>query len=60
MYKKGGENKKKEENKKKKISKKMTLAIKVVKSKKSGYYTFENKMISNEEIETFFKKKNES
>jgi|GEM_PF-4354114 hypothetical protein len=43
---------------KKKISrKKMTLAIKIVKSKKSGYYTFENKMISDEEIKIFFIKK---
>ncbi|WP_185849325.1 DUF4295 family protein [Blattabacterium cuenoti] len=42
---------------KKKISKKMTLAIKIVKSKKSGYYTFENKMISDEEIKIFFTKK---
>ncbi|WP_341653046.1 DUF4295 family protein [Blattabacterium cuenoti] len=51
MSKKGGD------IKKKKISKKMTLAIKIVKSKKSGCYTFENKMISNDEIEIFFKKK---
>ncbi|WP_341665393.1 DUF4295 family protein [Blattabacterium cuenoti] len=53
MSKKGGD------NKKKKISKKMTLAIKIVKSKKSGCYTFENKMISYEKIKIFFKKSNE-
>ncbi|WP_341659072.1 DUF4295 family protein [Blattabacterium cuenoti] len=53
MSKKGGE------NKKKKISKKMTLAIKIVKSKKSGCYTFENKMIPDEKIKIFFKKSNE-
>ncbi len=53
MSKKGGD------NKKKKITKKMTLAIKIVKSKKSGCYTFENKMISGEKINIFFKKSNE-
>ncbi|WP_185860815.1 DUF4295 family protein [Blattabacterium cuenoti] len=44
-------------NQKKKILKKMTLAIRIVKSKKSGFYTFENKMISNEKIKNFFTKK---
>ncbi|WP_341655179.1 DUF4295 family protein [Blattabacterium cuenoti] len=41
------------------MSKKMTLAIKIVKSKKSGFYTFENKMISDKKVNIFFKKKNE-
>ncbi|AFJ90565.1 DUF4295 family protein [Blattabacterium sp. (Blaberus giganteus)] len=45
------------ENQKKKISKKMILAIKIVKSKKSDSYIFENKMISYEEIKNFFYKK---
>ncbi|WP_185853434.1 DUF4295 family protein [Blattabacterium cuenoti] len=45
------------ENKKKKVSKKMTLAIKIVKSKKSGFYTFENKMLSDEKVKIFFIKK---
>ncbi len=53
MYKKETDN----QNQKKKISKKMTLAIKVVKSKKSGSYTFVNKMISDEEFKIFFCKK---
>ncbi|BAM99412.1 DUF4295 family protein [Blattabacterium cuenoti] len=54
MSKKGGN------NQKKKISKKMTLAIRIVKSKKTGCYTFENKMIySDERINIFFKKSNE-
>ncbi|WP_185866112.1 DUF4295 family protein [Blattabacterium cuenoti] len=44
-------------NNKKKLSKKMTLAIKIVKSKKSGFYTFENKIISDEEVKIFFIKK---
>ncbi|WP_185856844.1 DUF4295 family protein [Blattabacterium cuenoti] len=52
--------KKGRENQKKKISKKMTLAIRIVKSKKSGCYTFENKMISSDDrIKIFFKKRNE-
>lgn len=45
------------ENKKKKVSKKMTLAIKIIKSKKSGFYTFEKKMLSNGEVNIFFLKK---
>ncbi|WP_185872313.1 DUF4295 family protein [Blattabacterium cuenoti] len=45
---------------KKKISKKMTLAIKIVKSKKSGFYTFENKIISDDKVKIFFKKSNNS
>ncbi|WP_185859414.1 DUF4295 family protein [Blattabacterium cuenoti] len=45
------------ENKKKKSSKKMTLAIKIVKSKKSDFYTFEKKMLSDEEVKIFFIKK---
>ncbi|WP_185867242.1 DUF4295 family protein [Blattabacterium cuenoti] len=49
--------KKETNNQKKKTSKKMTLAIKIVKSKKSGCYTFENKIISDEEIKIFFNKK---
>ncbi|WP_341655862.1 DUF4295 family protein [Blattabacterium cuenoti] len=49
--------KKGKDNKKKKISKKMTLAIRIVKSKKSGCYTFDNKMISDDKIKIFFKKK---
>ncbi|WP_341662717.1 DUF4295 family protein [Blattabacterium cuenoti] len=51
--------KKVRDNKKRKISKKMTLAIKIVKSKKSGCYTFENKMMSDDKIKIFFKKSNE-
>ncbi|WP_185876929.1 DUF4295 family protein [Blattabacterium cuenoti] len=49
--------KKIKENKKKKKSRKMTLAVKIVKSKKSDSYTFESKIISYEEINSFFKKK---
>ncbi|WP_341665753.1 DUF4295 family protein [Blattabacterium cuenoti] len=49
--------KKGKDNKKKNISKKMTLAIRIVKSKKSGCYTFDNKMISDEKIKIFFRKK---
>ncbi|WP_185857417.1 DUF4295 domain-containing protein [Blattabacterium cuenoti] len=48
------------DNQKKKISKKkMILAIRIVKSKKSGSdtYIFENKMISEKEISIFFIKK---
>nr|WP_185861553.1 DUF4295 family protein [Blattabacterium cuenoti] len=45
------------DKKEKKSSKKMTLAIKIMKSKKSGYYTFENKMIPYEETKVFFTKK---
>lgn len=45
------------ENKKKIKLKKMILAIRIVKSKKSGFYTFENKIISSEKIKSFFKKK---
>ncbi|WP_185862230.1 DUF4295 family protein [Blattabacterium cuenoti] len=45
------------ENNKKKVLKKMTLAIKIVKSKKSGFYTFENKILTNEEVKNFFLKK---
>ncbi|WP_185870597.1 DUF4295 family protein [Blattabacterium cuenoti] len=41
---------------KKTISKKMTLAIKVIKSKKSGFYMFENKMLTDSEVKDFFKK----
>ncbi|AGW86276.1 hypothetical protein K645_2486 [Blattabacterium sp. (Nauphoeta cinerea)] len=52
MSKKSGDN-----SQKKKISKKMTLAIRIVKSKKSGSYTFEKKMISGKEIKVFFCKK---
>ncbi|WP_185881995.1 DUF4295 family protein [Blattabacterium cuenoti] len=44
------------ENKKKKISKKMILAIRIIKSKKSGYYTFENKMLTDDDVKIFFKK----
>ncbi len=44
------------ENKKKIESKKMILAIRIVKSKKSGFYTFEDKIISSEEIKSFFNK----
>ncbi|WP_185858618.1 DUF4295 family protein [Blattabacterium cuenoti] len=43
-------------NKNKKVLKKMTLAIKIVKSKKTGFYTFVNRMISNEKVKYFFKK----
>lgn len=46
------------DNHKKKISKKMTLAIRIVKSKKSGCYIFEKKMISDKEIKIFFLKNN--
>ncbi|WP_185871740.1 DUF4295 family protein [Blattabacterium cuenoti] len=50
--------KKEVDKQKKKISKKkMILAVKIVKSKKSGSYTFENKMVSSsEEMKIFFKK----
>ncbi|WP_185878540.1 DUF4295 family protein [Blattabacterium cuenoti] len=44
------------EKKKKKISKKMTLAIRIIKSKKSGFYTFEDKMLTDNEVKNFFKK----
>ena len=49
--------KNKVESKKKKVLKKMTMAIKLVKSKKSSSYTFEKKMISNDKIKDFFEKK---
>ncbi|WP_185863346.1 DUF4295 family protein [Blattabacterium cuenoti] len=42
---------------KKRFQKKMTLAIRVVKSKKSGCYTFESKMISDKDVKVFFEKK---
>ncbi|WP_242673964.1 DUF4295 family protein [Blattabacterium sp. DPU] len=32
----------------------MTLAIKIVKSNKSGCYVFVNKMISDEKLKNFF------
>ncbi|WP_185856215.1 DUF4295 family protein [Blattabacterium cuenoti] len=44
---------------KKKISKKMTLAIRIIKSKKSGFYTFENKILTEDKVKDFFSKKNE-
>ncbi|WP_113738454.1 DUF4295 family protein [Blattabacterium clevelandi] len=45
------------ENKKKKNDKKMILAIRIIKSKKSGFYTFENKIITDNEVEKFFQYK---
>ncbi|WP_185851670.1 DUF4295 family protein [Blattabacterium cuenoti] len=42
---------------KKKISKKMTLAIKIIKSKKkSGSYIFEEKMLIDSEVKDFLEK----
>ncbi|AER40560.1 MAG: DUF4295 family protein [Flavobacteriales bacterium] len=44
-------------NRKKKVSKKMIFAIRIIKSKKSGCYTFENKIITDREVKNYFKEK---
>ncbi|AWU43903.1 DUF4295 domain-containing protein [Blattabacterium sp. (Cryptocercus kyebangensis)] len=48
------------EDKNKKNSKKMILAIRIIKSKKSGFYTFENKIITDNEVDKFFHHKDKN